>query len=56
MSAKSIVMLCFTIGSAVGSYIPVLFGGSSFSYISIITGAIGGVIGIYVGWQISKNI
>ncbi|MFQ5452424.1 MAG: hypothetical protein ACE5DQ_02560 [Candidatus Paceibacterota bacterium] len=54
MSAKSIVMLAFVIGSSVGSYLPALFGASLFSYTSVILGAVGGVIGIYVGYKLSN--
>ena len=54
MSPKSIVMMSFVVGSLLGSYLPVLFGVGAFSYTSIITGAIGGVIGIYVGYKLSN--
>ena len=53
MSSKSLVMLCFTIGSLVGGYGPMLFGVSTFSITSIVTGAIGGAIGAYVGYKLS---
>jgi hypothetical protein len=48
-------MGCFTIGSILGSYLPSFFGINIFSYTSILLGALGGIIGTYIGFQISKN-
>jgi hypothetical protein len=56
MSPKSIVMIFFVIGSFIGSYAPALFGISIFSYTSVFLGAIGGIIGIFIGYKISQNI
>lgn len=53
MSAKAIVMTSFIIGSFTGSYLPVLFGVGVFSFASIIMGAIGGAVGICVGYKIA---
>lgn len=55
MSAKSIVMLFFTIGSFAGSYLPALFGVDVFSFTSIGFGALGGLIGIYIGYKFSEG-
>lgn len=56
MSPKFVVMLFFTIGSLLGSYGPALFGVTPFSYLSVILGAVGGIIGTYIGYQISQNM
>jgi len=56
MSSKSIVMIFFTIGSLVGSYVPLLFGVSAFSYTSVLCGALGSIIGTYIGYNISQNM
>jgi hypothetical protein len=42
------------IGSAVGSYVPVLWGGSLFSFSSVILTAVGGALGIYIGFKINN--
>lgn len=49
------ILIGMTIGSAVGSYAPVLFGAGVFSVTSIIAGGIGGLLGIYAGYKISEN-
>lgn len=54
MSSKSIVMLCFVIGSSFGSYVPVLFGVGVLTFTSVILGAVGGVAGIVIGYKISS--
>jgi len=54
MTPKRIVMTFFVIGSTIGGYGPIIFGVSALSYTSIILGAIGGLIGVIVGYKISK--
>jgi len=56
MSAKSIVMLGATIGSILGSFLPALWGGSLLSYTSILTGTIGGFVGMIVAYKLSSNL
>jgi len=41
-------------GSVVGGYVPVLWGASSFSLVSILFGALGAVAGVWVGVRISE--
>ena len=45
-----------TIGSLIGSYVPVLFGIDSFSYTSLLTGTIGSIIGIFVGYRVGQQV
>jgi hypothetical protein len=54
MPTKTIIMIGVIIGSTVGGYIPTLFGASLFSMASVIGNTIGGLVGIYVGYKISK--
>lgn len=54
MSTKTAVMIGMTVGSIIGGYIPVLFGASMLSMISIFTTAIGGFLGIWIGWKLSN--
>lgn len=55
MSQKTAVMVGLTVGSTIGSFIPVLFGGSDLSYWSVLTGALGGIAGIYIAFMISRD-
>ncbi|MBI3443077.1 hypothetical protein HY008_00195 [Candidatus Woesebacteria bacterium] len=48
MSDKSLVMLGMIVGSLIGSYIPVFFGASLFSFASLAGNAVGGIIGIVI--------
>ena len=52
MSAKTVVMLGMIVGSAVGGYAPMLIGISPFSFTSLFTSAIGGVIGIIIAYKL----
>lgn len=54
MSSKSLVYLFMFIGSSIGGYIPTLFGVSLLSLIPVITSGIGGAIGVYIGYKLSK--
>ncbi len=42
------------IGSTVGGIIPSLWGAGMFSFSSIILSALGGILGIWVGYKISQ--
>jgi ABC-type antimicrobial peptide transport system permease subunit len=54
MNSKAIVWVMMMIGSTVGSYLPVMWGGDVFSFSSIILGGLGAIAGIYAGWKISR--
>jgi hypothetical protein len=54
MDSKKIVWLFMTIGLFVGGFIPVLWGGSEFSFSSIILSGVGGIIGIWFGFKLSR--
>lgn len=42
------------IGSSIGSFIPTLWGDDFISFTSVILTAVGGIIGIYIGFKLSK--
>ena len=50
--SKSMVFLGMTIGSTIGSFVPILWGASVFSFSSIIFSFIGGVAGIWAAWRL----
>jgi hypothetical protein len=42
------------VGGFIGSYAPLLWGASTFSFTSIALGGVGSIIGIYMGFKISR--
>ena len=51
--SKSIWIGLF-IGSAIGGYIPALWGSGMFSFSSVIGSAIGGILGIWLGYRMGE--
>lgn len=43
-------------GSGIGSLIPLLWGDSALSFSSVILTFVGGIIGIWAGYQIGKDL
>ena len=54
MNSKTLVWVGATIGSFIGSFVPSLWGADMLSMSSLIFGSLGAVIGIYLGYKISK--
>ncbi len=54
MDSKKFVWTGMIVGSTIGSFLPVVWGGSEFSFASVIWGAIGGFAGIWFGIRISR--
>jgi uncharacterized membrane protein YeaQ/YmgE (transglycosylase-associated protein family) len=54
MNSKSIIWMGMIVGSAVGSFIPSLWGAGLLSFSSIIFSGIGGIIGIWIGFKMSR--
>ncbi len=52
---KKFTMTGMVIGSFVGSYIPSIWGDSSFSMTSMLFAFVGGIIGIWAGYKIGQN-
>jgi uncharacterized membrane protein YeaQ/YmgE (transglycosylase-associated protein family) len=53
MDSKSLIWILSLVGSYVGSLVPMLWGEDMFSVSSIITGALGGLLGIWIAYKIS---
>ena len=49
---KKIIILGMVLGSAIGGYVPVIFGANVLSLSSIICGAIGGILGIWLSFRL----
>ncbi len=54
MSTKQFTTIGGLVGSTVGSFIPLLWGASEFSFSSLLLGTIGAIVGIYVGFKLSQ--
>lgn len=54
MNAKPLIMVCMLIGSTVGSYVPSLWGVGWLSFTSVLFSGIGGLVGIWVGFKLSR--
>jgi hypothetical protein len=49
-----LVWIGMIVGSAVGGYLPVLWGGDLFSFSSLILSGVGGILGIWLGNRFSE--
>ncbi|MDB5254416.1 MAG: hypothetical protein JWL80_482 [Parcubacteria group bacterium] len=47
-------MFGLVVGSTVGGFIPNLWGAGSFSFSSIFLSAIGAIVGIYIGYKVTR--
>jgi len=56
VSTKSLIWIGVFIGSTVGSFIPMLWGGDLLGVSSILWSTIGGLAGIWGGFKLSKMI
>ena len=55
MNSKSLIMIGLVVGSTLGGFIPSLWGDGGLSMASVLTGAIGGFLGIWAGYKISRR-
>ena len=53
MGGRSLIWICVTAGSTVGGFLPMAWGASSLSGMSLLFGLFGGIAGIYVGVRLS---
>ena len=51
---RSAIGLCALVGSFVGGYVPVLWGASAFSVMSLVVSAAGGAAGVWFGVRLSE--
>jgi len=54
VSSKSLIMIGLVVGSIVGGYVPALWGAGGLSIASVLTGGIGGLLGIWAGYKMSR--
>jgi hypothetical protein len=54
MQTKRIIWLCAAVGGWLGSYTPLLWGVGTFSMTGIIFGGVGSLLGIWVGFKLTR--
>lgn len=54
MNSKSLIWLFMGIGSTLGSYIPTLWGAGFLSMSSVVLSAVGGIVGIWIGFKLGN--
>jgi hypothetical protein len=53
MSRKSILMIGMSVGSSVGSAVPLLWGAGWLSFASVLFGLLGGLAGIWLAFKMT---
>jgi hypothetical protein len=51
---KRIIYIGMIIGSVAGGYLPLLWGAGVFSVSSILCGGLGGILGIWAAWRLTR--
>lgn len=54
MKAKTLIMIFMTVGSTLGSWLPTLWGADWLSFTSVLLSGVGGALGIWAGYRISR--
>lgn len=49
------IWLLMFVGSTIGGFVPLLWGGSTFSISSVLFSAVGGIVGIWLGYRLSND-
>ena len=53
MDSKKLTYLFMSLGGALGGYVPSLWGDNYFSFSSVLFGAIGSMVGIYIAFKLT---
>ena len=54
LSKKTLIWVGLTVGSAIGGYLPALWGGDLISLSSVAFSAAGGIVGIWLGYRFGE--
>ena len=54
MRSKSLMMIFMVVGSTLGSWLPSLWGASWMSFTSVLLSGVGGIVGIWAGYRLSR--
>jgi hypothetical protein len=52
LAMRSVTALCVGFGTILGGFVPDLWGGSALGLASIVTGAVGGIAGLWLGLRL----
>jgi uncharacterized membrane protein YeaQ/YmgE (transglycosylase-associated protein family) len=55
MSLKQWVWGGLFVGSTVGGFVPMIWGESAFSFSSFVASSVGGILGIWAGYALSRR-
>ncbi len=55
METKTLVWIGLFVGSSVGSTLPMIWGADVFSISSVLLSAVGGILGIWLGFKLGNN-
>jgi hypothetical protein len=55
MESKQMIWIGLFVGSTIGSFLPLIWGGSELSMSGVLLGAVGGILGIWAGLKISQQ-
>lgn len=55
MSSKTLIWLGLFVGSTIGGMIPSLWGAGFLTYSSVLLTAVGGLIGIWIGFKLGND-
>jgi len=56
MESNKLIWLGLFVGSSIGSFLPELWGADLFSLSSIFLSALGGILGIWLGYKASRGL
>ena len=56
MDLKKLCWIGAIVGSSIGGYVPVLWGGSMLSLSGVLLSMVGGLAGIWIGYRIGQSI
>ena len=56
MTSKSFIWLGLFVGSTAGGFVPSLWGDNFLSLWSVVFSAVGGVVGIWLGFKLGENL
>jgi len=54
MSRKTLIWVGLTVGSAIGGYLPALWGGGVIAFSAVVVRAAGGIVGIWLGYRFGE--
>jgi len=56
VSSKRLIWIGAFVGSTLGGFLPMLWHASLFSLSSVLLSTVGGVLGIWAGWKVGRNL